>query len=75
MTLRALVTTAFSVRDDASIAMMMRMDQEVPGQLYGQMISPLLASTSLLVLIDLRSIDMFKPDIHMPINLSGCAHE
>ena len=35
------------------------------------MISPLLASTSLPVLIDLRSIDLFRPDIHLPINLSG----
>ena len=43
--------------------------------LYGQMISPLLASTSLLALIDLRSTDLFRPDIHMPINLGGCAHE
>ena len=43
--------------------------------LYGQMLSPLLASTSLLALIDLRSTDLFGPDIHMPINLGGCAHE
>ena len=39
------------------------------------MISPFLASTSLLVLIDLGSIGLFGPDIHMPINLGGCAHE
>ena len=45
--------------------------------LYGQMISPLLASTSLilLVLIDLRSIRLFRPDIYMPVNLGDCAHE
>ncbi len=38
-------------------------------------ISPWLAVASLLASIEMRSVGLFGQDIHMPINLGGCAHE
>ena len=33
------------------------------------MISPLLANSSVPALVELGSVDLFRPDVHMPINL------